>query len=243
MKNLPALLASAVCTCFLGCATTPTTVSTNVARPPEQIVQSLNVKKLSARADPDVVYGLAALKDHLRPAAERCRADGGEMVVLGRSMVQFAPKVDGQAGARQAQLLLPTKLACRTSAALAWGADVRYGDSTFFPSQWAGEVYYYTGMQFGFLPGDYLERTEASSASNREAARKASDECSALRQTYNDRLRTRPAVGMNVAFGLIIELKPPLALVQYDALGQKVKGREQEWVQMSSLSAGSECPR
>ncbi len=102
-------------------------------------------------------------------------------------------------------------------------------------------MYYSAVMQFGFLPGAHLERTEAGSASNREISRKASVECSALRQAYTERVRTNPAVGMNVAFGTITELRPPLALIQYDSFGRQMKG-EQEWVQISSLSAGSDCP-
>ena len=83
----------------------------------------------------------------------------------------------------------------------------------------------------------------ASSASNREAVRNASRECSAMRQAYNERLRASPAIGMTVAFGTVIDLRPPLALIQYEAFGRQMKGREQDWVQISSLSAGSDCPR
>lgn len=182
------------------------------------------------------------LKTHLQPALDRCRADGGSIEVLGRSMVQFAPRVESS-GRSEAQLLLPSKLACRANSTFAWGADVRYAETKFFPSQWAGEMYYYATVQLGFVSGMQLELTEASSASNREAARKQSAECTSLRQAYTERLRAAPAVGMNVAFGTVIDLRPPLALIQYDAFGRQMKGRDQEWVQISTLSAGSDCPR
>lgn len=104
-------------------------------------------------------------------------------------------------------------------------------------------MYYYANMQLGFLPGAQLELTEAGSASNREATRKQSAECSTLRQAYTERLRASPAIGMNVAFGTIVDLRPPVALIQYDAFGRQIRGREQDWVQISSLSAGSDCPR
>lgn len=227
---------------LVGCAV-PAPPPTDLSLSPEQITRSLNARKLTARGDPDAVYGLAMLKTYLQPALDRCRADGGQIEVLGRSQVWFAPRVEGSAGRSQAQLLLPSKLACRAHSAFAWGADVRYAEPTFFPSQWAGEMYYYADIQLGYIPGKQLELTDASSASNREAARNASRECSAMRQAYNERLRASAAIGMTVAFGTIIDLRPPLALIQYDASGRQMKGREQDWVQISSLSAGSDCPR
>ena len=48
--------------------------------------------------------------------------------------------------------------------------------------------------------------------------------------------------GMKVKFGVIIEVRQPMVLVQYDALGKQVKGRDQEWVQASTLGLGSTCP-
>ena len=242
MTNLNILAVTATVALLAGCATpaSPPVIST---LQPEQIVRSLNARKLTARGDSDAVYGLAMLKTYLQPALDRCRADGGQIEVLGRSQVWFAPRVQGAAGRSQAQLLLPSKLACRVTSAFTWGADIRYAEPTFFASQWAGEMYYYANMQLGFIAGTQLELTEASSASSREAARNASKECSAMRQAYTERARANPTVGMNVAFGTITDLKPPLALIQYDTFGRQMKGRDQEWVQISSLSAGSDCPR
>ena len=80
-------------------------------------------------------------------------------------------------------------------------------------------MYYYSIMQFGFVPGKQLELTQASM------------ECSALRQAYTERLRASPSIGMDVAFGTIIDLRPPLALIQYNAFGRQIKGQEQDWVQ------------
>jgi hypothetical protein len=241
MTNLNALAAAATATLLVGCAA-PTPPSASTALQPEQVVRSLSARKMTARGDPDAVFGLSMLKTHLQPALDRCRADGGSIEVLGRSTVQFAPRVEGS-GRSEAQLLLPSKLACRANSTFAWGTDVRYAETKFFPSQWAGEMYYYATVQLSFVSGTQLELTETSSASNREATRKQSAECTALRQAYTERLRATPAIGMNVAFGTIIELRPPLALIQYDAFGRQMKGREQDWVQISSLSAGSDCPR
>ena len=97
-------------------------------------------------------------------------------------------------------------------------------------------------MRFAFLSGASLERTEPASATNREAQRRVNEDCSARRQTYTQRVRASPQIGMDVAFGTIIELKSTMALVQYNAFGRQMKGLDQEWVQLSSLSAGSNCP-
>lgn len=227
---------------LVGCAA-PASPPVSATLQPEQIVRSLNARKLTARGDPDAVYGLAMLKTLLQPAFDRCRTDGGQMEVLSRSQVWFAPRVEGSAGRAQAQLLLPSRFACRANSQFAWGANARYAEPTFFPSQWAGETFYYANVQFDFISGTQLELTEASSASNRDAARRQSAECLTSRQAYTERLRASPAVGMTVAFGTIIDLRPPLALIQYDAFGRQMKGREQDWVQISTLSAGSDCPR
>ena len=242
MTNLNTLAVTATVAFLAGCAT-PASPPVSASLQPEQIVRSLNARKLTARGDSDALYGLAMLKTYLQPALDRCRAEGGQIEVLSRAQIWFTPRVEGAAGRSQAQLLLPNKLACRANSAFAWGADVRYAEPSFFVSQWAGEMYYYANMQLGFVSGTQLELTEASSASNREAARKQSTDCSTLRQAYTERLRAAPAIGMTVAFGTIIDLRPSLALIQYDAFGRQMKGREQEWVQISSLSAGSDCPR
>lgn len=229
-----------VCSVLCGC-TAPTFPSTDLTLSPKQILRALNARKLSARGDKDPLFGLTELKALLRPAIERCRAEGADIVVLGRSEIRFAAKPNG-AGLRQAQLLLPSRLGCITSGVFLWGLDLEYAEPMFFPSQWAGDMYYYANMRLGFVSGTSLEQNEATSATNRDAAHTRNDECSARRIAYTQRLRADPQVGMVVAYGTIVDLRPPLALIQYSASGLQMKGRDQEWVQISSLSAGTECP-
>lgn len=226
---------------LVGCAV-PAPPPTDPSLSAEQIVRRLNGKKLSSMHEPDTIFALADLRSYLRPAADRCRADGGDFVVLSRTYVQFAAKTNA-AGLSQTRLHLPEKLACRSNTSFLWGASLTYGEPLFFPSQWAGEVYYYANPQLGFISGENLERTEPTSAANRDADRRRNEECSALRAAYTQRVRTNPQIGMAVGYGVIIDLKPPIALVQYDAFSRQLKGREQEWLQISSLSAGSDCPR
>lgn len=226
---------------LVGCAV-PTPPPSDPSLSPEQIVRRLNGKKLSSMRESDPIFALADLRSFLRPAVERCRADGGDFVVVSRTYVQFAAKTNA-AGLIQARLYLPERLACRSSTSFLWGASLAYGDPLFFPSQWAGEVYYYTNPKLGFISGESLERTEPTSATSRDTDRKRNEECSALRTAYTQRVRANPQIGMAVGYGVIIELKPPIALIQYDEFGRQLKGQEREWVQISSLAAGSECPK
>jgi hypothetical protein len=239
-RTLPAaVLALAVLT-LVACAGS-TLPRVDTTRTPEQAVAAFGAAKLSARGDPDVLFGIADLRALARPMFDRCRVDGGDLVVLGRSEVRFAAKVNSL-GLQQAQLVLPTRVACRASTAFVWGADLAYRETKFFPSQWAEQMYYYADLRTNFISGSSLEATEPTSMTSRESARQRSDDCSAKRAAYTQRLRTEPRVGMEPAFGTIIEVRPPLVLIQYSALGRQIKGRDDEWVQISGLSSGANCP-
>lgn len=240
MNHSPWITTLTAALLLVGCAL-PAPPPNDPSLSAEQIVRRLNGKKLSSMRESDPIFALADLRSFLHPAAERCRADGGDFVVVSRTYIQFAAKTTA-AGLSQTRLYLPERLACRSSASFLWGASLTYGEPMFFPSQWAGEVYYYANPQLGFISGASLERTEPTSAANRDADRKRNEECSALRMAYTQRIRANPQIGMTVGYGAIIDLKPPIALIQYDALGRQLKGREQEWVQISSLTAGSDCP-
>jgi hypothetical protein len=240
MKNAIAWAASVA---FVsGCANTPApAIDRNLS--PERIVQSLNGRSLTARGDGDAVYGIAPIKEFLQPAISRCAADGGALVVLARAEVRFAPKVQTGTGPQRAALHLPTKVGCRVDRTLAWGATLGYDEPMFFVSSWAESTFYYVTTATVFVPGAHLEWTEPNSSSNLEATRNRHEECAVLRQAMTERLRSRPEVGMNVGSGVIIEVRLPLVLVQYNAIGRQLKGRAEEWVETTSLAAGPECPR
>jgi hypothetical protein len=68
---------------------------------------------------------------------------------------------------------------------------------------------------------------------------------SAARQAARDevtmRLRTQPQIGDRTSVGVIVELRPPLALVQYDRRYREFAGRPvSEWLRIDSLSAPSD---
>lgn len=72
-----------------------------------------------------------------------------------------------------------------------------------------------------------------------EASRKESQQRSDRQAEETRRLRTAPKVGDQTIEGIIIELRPPLALIQYNAMQRQMFGKPQtEWVPISSLTAG-----
>ena len=240
MKN--AVAWTAVGVLVAGCANAPApAIDRNLS--PERLVRSLNGRSLTARGDSDAVYGIAPVKEFLQPAIGRCAADGGALVVLARAEIRFTPKVPTSAGPQRATLHLPTKIGCRVNGTFAWGGTLGYDKPMFFVSSWAESTFYYVTTAAAYVPGAQLAWTDPNSSSNLEAARKRNEECAALRQAFTERLRSRPEVGMDVGSGVIIDVKLPLVLVQYNALGRQLKGRDEEWVQPTSLAAGSGCPR
>lgn len=93
--------------------------------------------------------------------------------------------------------------------------------------------------RLAFESGATIDRDDPNSPWNRAAQIKGADGCQPLRQQYTKQVRNNPAVGMKVKFGVIIDVRQPMVLVQYDAFGRQVKGRDQEWVPTSTLGPGS----
>ena len=242
MKNLNILAAAMAVATLVGCASRALP-PVDPTLQPEQIIKSLNGRKMTTRGDPDVMFGWVTIKAFMQPASVRCRSDGGQIEVLNRSYVRFPARDFDRSGRAQIDLLLPTKLECRLNSAASWGIDIGYAKTEFFTSTLGGDRFYLAEMQLGFVPSTRPGLTGADGASDLEAVRKRNAECSTLRQAYTERLRASPGIGMSVMYGTIIDLKPPLALIQYDGLGMQMKGRKQEWVPISTLSAGSDCPR
>jgi hypothetical protein len=84
----------------------------------------------------------------------------------------------------------------------------------------------------------YIATKEAERSSRATAL---SRERLAARDEATGRLRTRPQVGDRTSLGVIVELRPPLALVQYDLRYRAISGRPaSEWVRIDGLSAPSD---
>lgn len=82
------------------------------------------------------------------------------------------------------------------------------------------------------------ERREIERTQRLEAAARERDE---RRTAATTRLRQSPRVGDRTSLGTIIEVRPPLALLQYDERYRAVSNRpSSEWVRIDTLSALSE---
>ena len=78
---------------------------------------------------------------------------------------------------------------------------------------------------------------------NMAARIKEADDCQPMREQYTKRLRSDPQVGMKVQYGVIIDVRFPLVLIQFDEFGRRMKSRDQEWVQASTLGPWTNCPQ
>lgn len=241
MKKAVALT---VCAMVLaGCAGGPPAPPVAPNASPEQVLLALNARAMTVPSRPDPIFGLLQIKELVQPAIARCSMEGGTLTILARNEVRFAPKVPGVSAAQSASLYLPTKMGCRASGIYAWGGTIAYDNALFFYSTWAEQMNYYFTTRTSFIAGAALEWTEPDSAGNKRANAKVYEDCAARREAQTNVLRTKPEVGMKAGAGLIIDVRIPLALVQYSTLMQQVRGRTQEWVPASNLISGIECAR
>jgi len=187
----------------------------------------------------------------LRPISERCVADGGRLVEGQLKRFEFKEIKERR---QPVSAALPGRVVCSVNDRLAWGADIDVTDGTYFVPLSGGELLYESVVVTRFIDAAVLadeakrelegrERLATYLQDQRIAEDARAKECTALRDAYSKRVRSNPQIGMRVQFGIIIEVKQPLALVQYDSIGVRMKGREQEWILVSSLGPGEDCPR
>lgn len=218
---------------LLGCAAPPPhSQSVDPTLSPEQIARALSNRKLTSRGTSNDGFGLATFKAFLRPLDVRCQADGGNLAATTPTEVRFIFR-DANSAFHEARVSMPQRLTCRNGVGMLWSVEARYNGTTFFPSSWADAVFYYATIPLTYVPG----------AMNAVAQASESDSCQPVREQYTKRLRVDPKVGMKVQFGVIVDVRLPMVQVQYDEFGRQMKGREQEWVQASTLTAGANCPQ
>lgn len=227
---------------LVGCTAPPPRPSIDPALSPEQIVRALSNRKLTARGTSNDQFGLESFKQFLLPLERRCQADGGQLVPLSPKEVSFSFR-DANSNLREARVSMPQRLGCRDRASTLWGAAIRYDETKFFPSAWAEAVFFYATIPLAFEPGAAIDRSDPNSPVNMAARINEADECQPMREQYTKRLRGDPQVGMKVQYGVIIDVRFPLVLVQFDEFGRRMKSRDQEWVQASTLGPWTNCPQ
>lgn len=110
-----------------------------------------------------------------------------------------------------------------------------YRNGPYEPDKWPAPVIaFYTPEQAAQF-ADYYNAKEKQRA---EDSRKDLQQRMDRQAEETRRLRSAPKVGDQTAEGIIIELRPPLALIQYNAMQRQMFGKpQQEWVSISSLTA------
>ena len=137
---------------------------------------------------------------------------------------------------------------CKVEIGEPWGVTIELQNPRYLIGPAAGDgVSYYADLRTTYVPSDVIA-TEQRLARQREAEDKSGmesqlRECAKLRADYLQRVRSHPEPGMKVAFGMIVEVKGAVALVQYDAFGRQMKGKDAEWTAVSALAPGEDCPR
>ncbi len=242
MQKFKLWAAALIGAALLGGCAVPARPAIDSTLPPEQIVQALSNRKLTARGTSSDQFGLESFRQFLLPLERRCQADGGQLSPLSPKEVGFTFR-DTNSVLREARVSMPQRLACRNSAGTLWGVAIRYNETTFFPSAWAEAVFYYATIPLAFEPGATIDRGDPNSPTNIAARVKEANDCQPLREQYTKRLRNDPHVGMKVQHGVIIDVRFPLVLVQFDEFGRRMKSRDQEWVQASTLGPWTNCPQ
>ena len=224
-----------------GCASGPQLPPADPTASPEAIIQTLSGRRLYAGTKWDGTYVLDSLHKHLRPLEMRCQADGGTVVQRGMRDVRFDFR-DPNGNVHSANVSLPRMLGCRSATGrIGWGVALSYEKTAMYIAMFFGnDVGYWADVPLQYLAATTFDPTEPNGNVDQETARRRLAECSAKRDAYAQRVRQTPQVGMPVASGVIVDVRPPLALVQYDSFGRNIKGREQEWVPISTLAAGSD---
>ena len=242
MKQFAIRVAPVCVALLVGCAAPPPRPSIDPSLSPEQIVRALSNRRLTARGTSNDQFGLESFKQFLLPLERRCQADGGHLSPLSPKEVSFTYR-DTSSILREARASMPQRLACRNNASTLWGVAIRYNETTFFPSAWAESVFYYATIPLAFEAGAAIDRSDPNSPTSMAARMKEADDCEPWRQQYTKEVRSNPTVVMKVKFGVIVEVRPPMVLIQYDEFGRQMKMRDQEWVQASTLGPGANCPK
>lgn len=230
-------------------------VGTNApdSRTAAEVVSQTSGRSMAANdtVTPGSGFGLDGLAYVLLPLTQKCHQQQAQLLTGRKREVFFQ---DRRKERRPTSLALTEIVVCSQGPNVLWGANVELVEPEYLIAQSFGSgINYYAKVRTTFVPAAVIvanrEAAERSRAAA-EAARKRDSEarleqlaeCRRQREASSKLLQANPQPGMRVDLGLIVEVKHPLALVQYDRNGQALKGRQQEWVPVSALKAAEDCP-
>ena len=223
-------------------------------RTPEQVVAQTSGRSMAANdtVTPGSGFGLDGLAYVLSPLTQKCHQQQALMLTGRKRQVIFQ---DRRKESRPASLALTEIVICSQDSTPLWGANVELIDPEFLVAKSIGSgINYYAKVRATFVSAETIIANREAAERNRvavEAVKRQNTEdqlvqleqCRRRQEESSKNVQANPKVGMKVAYGLIVEVKHPLALIQYDQRGQALRGRQQEWVPVSTLRAGEDCPQ
>lgn len=227
-----------------GCASNPESIMSN----PETIAQSLNGRKFAEHGNStDNLFGLQAVRRLLRPFPVLCKSDGGS-IKLGNNVpyisggrAQDGKFISGIGGAGSVD--------CMQGETLLWRVTIGVYDGGFrsdpFLDKISGVTY------FGYLRVRYetgsqvqenarkQEQDRIASEQRRQNAQESRERCMAMRTTsvksFRDVIKNGDVVRVKLMRGLVVEVKRPLVLIQYDSSNAVTNNRQSEWIPIESV--------
>ena len=221
-------------------------------RTPEQVIAQTSGRSMASSdtVSPGSGFGLDGLGYAVAPITQKCHQQQAQLLTGRKREVIFQ---DRRRQSRPITLSLTEIVICSKGSTPLWGANVDLVDTEYLVAQSIGTgINYYAKVRTTFVSGEAIlanreavERSrvasEASLKEHSEARLARLAECRRQREEYSKEIRTNPRPGTKVTNGLVVEVKLPLALIQYDRNGQALTGRQQEWVPVSTLRAADDC--
>lgn len=249
-RNCSSAARAAVVLLFSGCAVGTDSLNSLT---PEQTASQMSGRSMAVNdtITPGSGFGLDGLAYALSPLTQKCHQQQAQLLTGRKRDVTFH---DRRKEMKPISLAVTEIVICSQGATALWGVNVELVEAEFLVAKAFGSgVNYYAKVRTTFVPGAVItanreaaERTRIAAETTRKADAEARQgqlaECRRRQDENSKTVQANPQVGMRVALGLIVEVKQPLALIQYDQNGQALKGRQQEWVPVSTLRAGADCP-
>ena len=220
---------------------------------PEQTASQMSGRSMAANdtITPGSGFGLDGLAYALSQLTQKCHQQQAQLLTGRKRDVTFH---DRRKELRPISLAVTEIVICSQGTTALWGVNVELVEPEFLVAKAFGSgINYYAKVRTTFVPGAVITANREGIERSRiaaETARRADEvarqdqlaECRRREEELSKSLQAKPQVGMRVALGLIVEVKHPLALIQYDGNGQALRGRQQEWVLVSTLRAREDCP-
>lgn len=228
--NWTALLGMAAALVGLaGCAAPPVPYERSAA----ELVAWLNVshlKSLSITGDPQ-----PQLKAHPTILRKRCEIEGGKLQERATSL-DFK---DTQTGAYSGSQTLTNLTVCEANGAALWGATTTVERPETLWGNLCSSGCYYGAFKLTYLDGPQAAQALARRDEETRRAMAEANACADRQKAKRDELRSAPRIGDQTSLGLVIDVRAPMVLIQFNPRERNARHRDQEWVPAGQLDLSS----